>query len=222
MTRDRRSYLRKPVDIGVEIKTAAGARVDVTVVDVSPKGLCLSCPAEVGKLEGEVSISAGTALAGKASVRFQGFNGDGTSLVGLELLPGSDGDKPIGPDRCWSLRLPGAANDYAFKYYDRLRRLDTYIQDHFEEKISLNDAAEVVALERSYFCRYFHEKVGLSFTQYMQRVRLGNCIDILLEGDSSITEACYQSGFGDLRHFERTFRKWTDLSPTDFRSLAVP
>ncbi|HSR67206.1 MAG TPA: helix-turn-helix domain-containing protein [Acidobacteriota bacterium] len=169
-----------------------------------------------------MSISAGSALAGKASVRHQDFLDDGSSLLGLELLPGCEEEESIGPDNCWTLRLPGAANDYAFKYYDRLRRIDAYIQEHFEGKISLGDAAQVAALERSYFCRYFHEKVGMSFTQYLQRVRLRNCIDILLQGDSSITEACYQSGFGDLRHFERTFRKWTDLSPTDFRSLAVP
>ncbi|HSR67275.1 MAG TPA: helix-turn-helix domain-containing protein [Acidobacteriota bacterium] len=218
MTQDRRRCPRKPLKVAVQIKSGEEAPQKGITLNVSPGGLAVVC----GPLAPEdlVSVQAGSALMSDALVRFQKPLENGSSLVGLELVS-SPSDEGLGPGEAWRLQFPGATNRYAIDYHARLRRLEEYILENLDGRITLEDAAQIAALEKSYFCRYFHRKVGIPFIQWMQRVRLQHCIDLLLEDDCSVTEACFDSGFGDLRHFQRTFRKWTDLSPTDFRGLVV-
>ncbi|HSR52559.1 MAG TPA: helix-turn-helix domain-containing protein [Acidobacteriota bacterium] len=218
MKRERRRCPRKPLEIPIQITDEEGIQHKGYTINASPGGLAVVCPRLQWK--GKVALEAGSALIGEAIVRFQEDYDGESSLIGLELVT-SETEEGLGPGKAWRLQFPGATNRHAIEYYSRLRRLRSYVDDHLEEKITLENAAQVAALERSYFCRYFHQKVGLPFTQWMQRTRLQRSIDLLLEGDNSITEACYDAGFGDLRHFQRTFRRWTDLSPSDFRNLVV-
>jgi len=108
-------------------------------------------------------------------------------------------------------------NGAAFNYYPRLNRLHQYVEQSYSEPISLKKAASVAALESSYFSSYFRAKVGITFTEWLRQVRIRKAMKLMKASDFSITEVAYEVGFGDLRTFERAFKKHTLMTPMEFK-----
>ncbi len=106
-------------------------------------------------------------------------------------------------------------NGEVFDYYPRLNRLREYIEQSYSEPIPLKKAASVAALESSYFSTYFRAKVGITFTEWLRQVRIRKAMKLMKASDFSITEVAYEVGFGDLRTFERAFKKHTRKTPTE-------
>ena len=63
----------------------------------------------------------------------------------------------------------------------------------------------MAAMEKTYFSSFFHSKVGITFSNWLQYLRVAQAVKLLETGDYSITEVAFQVGFNDLRTFERTF-----------------
>ncbi len=113
-------------------------------------------------------------------------------------------------------------NGEVFDYYPRLNRLREYVEQSYSEPISLGNAASIVALESSYFSTYFRAKVGITFTEWLRQVRIRKAIKLMKASDLSITEVAYEVGFGDLRTFERAFKKHTRMTPREFKKSVAP
>ncbi len=113
-------------------------------------------------------------------------------------------------------------NGEVFDYYPRLNRLREYVEQSYSEPISLGNAASIAALERSYFSSYFHAKVGITFTEWLRQVRIEKAMALMKAGDFSIAEVAYEVGFGDLRTFERAFKKHTLTTPREFKKSVRP
>jgi AraC-like DNA-binding protein len=108
-------------------------------------------------------------------------------------------------------------NGEVFDYYPRLNRLREYVEQSYSEPISLGKAAGIAALESSYFSTYFRAKVGITFTEWLRQVRVKKAMELMQARDFSITEVAYEVGFGDLRTFERAFKKHTLTTPMEFK-----
>jgi xylan 1,4-beta-xylosidase len=108
-------------------------------------------------------------------------------------------------------------NGEVFDYYPRLNRLREYVEKSYSEPISLGKAAGIAALESSYFSTYFRAKVGITFTEWLRQVRVKKAMELMQARDFSITEVAYEVGFGDLRTFERAFKKHTLTTPMEFK-----
>jgi len=113
-------------------------------------------------------------------------------------------------------------NGEVFDYYPRLNRLRQYVEQSYSEPISLENAAQIAALESSYFSTYFRAKVGITFTNWLRQVRIEKAMELMKAGDFSITHIAYEVGFGDLRTFERAFKKHTLTTPREFRKSVAP
>ena len=113
-------------------------------------------------------------------------------------------------------------NGEVFDYYPRLNRLREYIEQNYSEPIPLKKAASVAALESSYFSTYFRAKVGITFTDWLRQVRIEKAMEFMKAGDFSITYIAYEVGFGDLRTFERAFKKHTRMTPKEFKKSGRP
>ncbi len=113
-------------------------------------------------------------------------------------------------------------NGTAFDYYPRLNRLRQYVEESYSEPIPLEKAAGIAALESSYFSTYFRAKVGITFTEWLRQVRLGKAMELMKASDFSITHIAYEVGFGDLRTFERAFKKHTRMTPREFKKSVAP
>lgn len=93
----------------------------------------------------------------------------------------------------------------------------TYISDHQEEDLSLNSVAQAVNMSAFYFCKTFKKSTGMTFTEYLARVRIEKVKNLLLNPHKRISEAAFEAGFQSLSQFNRVFRKVAGESPTTYR-----
>ena len=117
---------------------------------------------------------------------------------------------------------PPYVNRAAFSYYSRLQRLERFVEHHYSEPLPLRMAAEVAGLEQTYFSRFFHEKTGLRFSDWLRWVRVNRAIELLKERDISLTEAAFSVGFEHLGTFERACKKCTGLTPRAIKKRVQP
>lgn len=92
-----------------------------------------------------------------------------------------------------------------------------YIAEHQDEAISLNQVAQAVNMSAFYFCKTFKKSTGLTFTDYLARVRIEKVKNLLLNPHKRISEAAYEAGFQSLSQFNRVFRKIAGEAPTAYR-----
>ena len=113
-------------------------------------------------------------------------------------------------------------NHGAFDYYARLQRVKKHIEENYSEAISLEKAAQIAATERTYFSTFFRNKVGITFTDWLRQFRVAKAIDIIKTRDQSICDTAFEVGFGDLRSFERAFKRYTNMTAREFRKSVLP
>jgi len=109
-----------------------------------------------------------------------------------------------------------------FDYYPRLKRLREYVEQNYSEPIPLEKAAQIAALESSYFSSYFRVKVGITFTDWLRQVRVKKAMELLKASDFSITEVAYEVGFVSLGACGRAFKKHTRMTPKEFKKSVRP
>jgi AraC-like DNA-binding protein/ligand-binding sensor protein len=98
-----------------------------------------------------------------------------------------------------------------------IRRAKAYIAGHCGDPVGLDEMARTMHVSTFYFCKMFKKATGLTFTDYLGRVRVEKAKNLLLNPHLRVSEIAYTVGFQSLTHFNRVFRKLTDESPTDFR-----
>lgn len=100
----------------------------------------------------------------------------------------------------------------------RLTRVLHYLAGHYLEPLRLVDIAQEAHLAPNAFCRFFKQHVGVTWSQYLIRLRLLHAQRLLTSTNITIQEVCWQSGFQNLAHFHRYFKKEVGQSPAVFRS----
>lgn len=100
---------------------------------------------------------------------------------------------------------------------ERLARIITYLENHYDEPISLSKVAEQEYLSTSYFSRYFKQKTGMGFLQYLTLIRLKHSADDLILTDESITTISIRNGFSSPKHFTDAFKAYYNETPTRYR-----
>lgn len=98
-----------------------------------------------------------------------------------------------------------------------ISRAKLFITEHQDEELSLRQVAGAVNTSAFYFCKMFKQATGLTFTEYLARVRIEKVKNLLLNPHKRISEAAYEAGFQSLSQFNRVFRKIVGESPTIWR-----
>lgn len=83
------------------------------------------------------------------------------------------------------------------------------------ESGELSSGAEVSGKQ---LIRLFNKHLRLTPLQYLNRVRIEKCCELLSVKDLAITDAAYRTGFNDLANFNRLFKRFTGMTPSSFRS----
>ena len=117
---------------------------------------------------------------------------------------------------------PKGIKEGSFRYFARLRKVKDYVQEHYSEEIPLAKISRIAAMEKSYFSTFFRQKVGVTYHKWLQAQRVTKAIETMKNENSSITDICFSVGFGDLRTFERAFKRWTGLTPRVFKKMVSP
>jgi AraC-like DNA-binding protein/ligand-binding sensor protein len=98
-----------------------------------------------------------------------------------------------------------------------VRRAKAYIAGHCGDALTLEEIARAMHVSTFYFCKVFKKGAGVTFTDYLGRVRVEKAKNLLLNRHLRISEIAYAVGFQSLTHFNRVFRKITGQAPTVFR-----
>lgn len=104
-----------------------------------------------------------------------------------------------------------------FENSDKIKIVYEYVQDNFQNKISLSQAAELVNMSTVSFNRFIKKRTGKTFIDYVNDVRIGFSARWLIEKDLSISEIAYKSGFNNIANFNRIFKKNKGCTPSKFR-----
>ncbi|WP_461629678.1 AraC family transcriptional regulator [Labilibaculum euxinus] len=104
-----------------------------------------------------------------------------------------------------------------FHNSERIERIYKYIQDNFQQKIKLEDAATLVNMSVISFSRLIKQRTGKSFVEFVIEIRLGIATRLLIETNKSIAEICFDCGFNNISNFNRIFKKKQDCTPSEFR-----
>jgi len=99
-----------------------------------------------------------------------------------------------------------------------ISRAKLYITEHQHEELSLRQVAASVNTSAFYFCKMFKQATGLTFTDYLARVRIEKVKNLLLNPHKRISEVAYEVGFQSLSQFNRVFRRVSGEAPTVWRA----
>lgn len=100
---------------------------------------------------------------------------------------------------------------------NRIEKIHDYIIDHYKEKITLGDAANVLSMSPVSVTRLIKQRTGKSFVDFLNEIRIGFATRMIVDSDMSISEICFASGFNNISNFNRTFRRRQGLTPTEFK-----
>lgn len=120
-------------------------------------------------------------------------------------------------------RLPGVhpVTQDSMLAHDRdielLKALNEYLAEHYQETISLEDAAAICHMSLYYFAHSFKRATGTTFLNYLNGYRLEQVKHRVTETDDSFTTIAMQCGFPSIRTFNRCFQKLYKLTPTEAR-----
>ncbi|MDP4150137.1 MAG: AraC family transcriptional regulator [Bacteroidota bacterium] len=143
------------------------------------------------------------------SVEADGFRRLLCLLEILQELAESTDDMYLDPQR-----VRGAE---ALADQERTHPVFAYLVENFRGSISLNKAAEIAGMTPNAFCRYFKKITRKTFMETVIEYRLNYATQQLIQTDKPVSSICFESGFGDISHFHKTFRSKMRLSPLSYR-----
>ena len=113
-------------------------------------------------------------------------------------------------------RRPAEKNPY--RYRKEIERAVSYIEKNYVEDLSLKQVSEVVFMNPSYFCDLFKRQVGLSFLEYLTKLRIDKAKRLLVERiELKSYEVAGLVGYKDPKYFTQIFKKLVGATPTEYR-----
>ena len=99
----------------------------------------------------------------------------------------------------------------------RIFEIQNYVQDHYQNDLSLNDLAQKLYLSNTYLSKYIKKHFGVSFLEYVNNVRLFHAVDELVYSDKKITRIALDNGFPTTAAFNRAFKEMYQMTPSTYR-----
>lgn len=107
----------------------------------------------------------------------------------------------------------------AIQQSDYIGYITSYASESIADPCSFAELADRLHLNRNYLSNLFKKKTGLSYSDWLIRLRIQTAQQALLESDCSIQEAAARVGYDDPSYFSRLFKKETGMTPSDWRRL---
>jgi AraC-like DNA-binding protein len=111
-----------------------------------------------------------------------------------------------------AFQYPVGSSDMA-----RVNTIYEYILKNYKSAISLEAASAMLNMSTSTFCRYFKKRTGKTFSNLVNELRVGHACRLLMEGEMTVTEICYESGFNNFSYFQRQFKKFNKTTPLKYK-----
>ncbi|MFA9396880.1 MAG: helix-turn-helix domain-containing protein [Clostridiaceae bacterium] len=100
---------------------------------------------------------------------------------------------------------------------NKLEKVFDYIDNNYNNEISLDEISKVAHLSKYHFTRFFKQTLGMTFLQYLNNYRISKSMDLLVNSRGSITDIALKSGFSSIKTFNRVFKNVRGCTPTEYR-----
>lgn len=101
--------------------------------------------------------------------------------------------------------------------HPQIKQIQEMIQNHYTEDLTLEAAAEEIQRSYHYVSRLFKQETGVTFTEYLNLVRLHYALEELLATRNTIFKIAINNGFANTKQFNQVFKKRFKLSPGKYR-----
>lgn len=109
------------------------------------------------------------------------------------------------------------------KYMDRMLRIINYIEEHYQEPITLQEIAEKEFLSVPYLSKFLGEQIGLNFQSFVSGIRLKNAVDDMLNHmETPVNEIALKHGFPNSKSFYTVFKNRYHMTPSEYRRQYNP
>jgi len=105
------------------------------------------------------------------------------------------------------------------KKMKRIQKILMYIMNNYQNKITLEEVANLIDLDRSSFCIFFKKMTGKTFFTYLTEYRIESSCQMITKTNLTIAEICFASGFNDVPYYNRAFKKIKNIRPTEYRKM---
>lgn len=101
---------------------------------------------------------------------------------------------------------------------DGIRQAVAYVEENFQENLSLSSLAAQFHVESSYFSRMFRKQTGENLMLFICRKRMEKAVEYMRDPDKNLTEIAFMVGYDDYTYFNKVFRKTMGRSPREYRN----
>jgi len=132
-----------------------------------------------------------------------------TLLKVLQILSECDSYKLLSsPD----FTLPTLATEE-----NRLSKIINYISNNFTRQVNLDDISKEAAMTTNSLCRFFKNRTNKTIFQFINEFRIGKACQLLINGNLSISQICFDTGFNSLTSFNRVFKDFKKVTPREYK-----
>lgn len=100
----------------------------------------------------------------------------------------------------------------------RIQKVMDFMNEEYYRDITLDDLADIANMTKNSFCRYFKNKTGKTPFQVIREYRINKACQMLINGNKSITEVCFDTGFNSFSTFNRIFKNLKNISATEYKN----
>ena len=97
------------------------------------------------------------------------------------------------------------------------REMLSFIEAHYREDISMQDAATALRYSDAYFCKRFKQCFKVNFSAYLNEYRVGKARQLVLDPRLSLKDVSTACGYADANYFTRVFKRITGKTPSEYR-----
>ncbi len=99
----------------------------------------------------------------------------------------------------------------------RIAIIHEYLMNNYREEIDLKRVAGLVNMAEGSLCRFFKMNMGMTVFEYLNQIKTEFACKLLMDNNLSILDVCFDSGFNNLSHFNKQFKKLTGFPPSEYR-----
>ncbi|MEM7047539.1 MAG: AraC family transcriptional regulator [Pseudomonadota bacterium] len=119
-----------------------------------------------------------------------------------------------------TLSFERVINKSVSKTYDKIVEVIEFTATHYTRHITLEEVSSMAGMSQSAFSRSFQKMTGNRFSDFLNRVRVGQACRRLYETNDQISRICFEVGFRNLANFNRQFAKIKSMTPKAYRKQA--
>lgn len=97
--------------------------------------------------------------------------------------------------------------------------IERIIRGRYSENLTIADIAQQVYLAKTYICLLFKQETGETINEYITRVRMEKAKELLKETDKKLADVCLAIGYAEPSYFTKQFRKFTGMTPSEYRDI---